>query len=82
MLAYTYNEKRKFTMKEKPALPAPTDAIVRVMVNVEAVCGECFFCKKGYVNSCIAPDDGWALGCRIDGGQAAMPQNGSDEDTP
>lgn len=64
------------------ALPAPTDAIVRATVNVEAVCGECFFCKTSYVKNCIAPDDGWALGCRIDGGQAAMPQNGSDEDTP
>ena len=42
----------------------------RVTVNVETFCGECFFCKRGYVNNCTAPDGGWALGCRIDGGQA------------
>ena len=42
----------------------------RVTVNVETFCGECFFCKKGYVNNCTDPDGGWALGCRIDGGQA------------
>lgn len=42
----------------------------RVMVNVETFCGECFFCKKGFVNNCTDPHGGWALGCRIDGGQA------------
>ena len=42
----------------------------RVTVNVETFCGECFFCKKGFVNSCTDPHGGWALGCRIDGGQA------------
>ena len=42
----------------------------RVTVNVETFCGECFFCRKGYVNNCTDPDGGWALGCRIDGGQA------------
>lgn len=42
----------------------------RVTVNVETFCGECFFCKKGYVNNCNDPNGGWALGCRIDGGQA------------
>lgn len=41
----------------------------RVTVNVETYCGECFFCKKGYVNNCSDPNGGWALGCRIDGGQ-------------
>lgn len=41
----------------------------RVTVNVETFCGECFFCKKGYVNNCTSPHGGWALGCRIDGGQ-------------
>lgn len=41
----------------------------RVTVNVETFCGECFFCRKGYVNNCTDPDGGWALGCRIDGGQ-------------
>ena len=42
----------------------------RVTVNVETYCGECFFCRKGYVNNCTDPNGGWALGCRIDGGQA------------
>ena len=42
----------------------------RVTVNVETFCGECFFCKKGFVNNCIDNNGGWALGCRIDGGQA------------
>ncbi len=41
----------------------------RVTVNVETFCGECFFCKNGYVNNCTHPNGGWALGCRIDGGQ-------------
>ncbi len=44
----------------------------RVAVNVETFCGECFFCRHGYVNNCTDPDGGWALGCRIDGGQAAL----------
>lgn len=42
----------------------------RVTVNVETFCGECFFCKHGYVNNCTDSHGGWALGCRIDGGQA------------
>ena len=42
----------------------------RVTVNVETFCGECFFCRRGYVNNCTDPEGGWALGCRIDGGQA------------
>ena len=42
----------------------------RVAVNVETFCGECFFCSHGYVNNCKDPEGGWALGCRIDGGQA------------
>lgn len=42
----------------------------RVTVNVETFCGECFFCRHGYVNNCTDPEGGWALGCRIDGGQA------------
>ena len=41
----------------------------RVTVNVETFCGECFFCKKGFVNNCTDKNGGWALGCRIDGGQ-------------
>ena len=42
----------------------------RVTVNVETFCGECFFCKRGFVNNCTDKNGGWALGCRIDGGQA------------
>ena len=42
----------------------------RVTVNVETFCGTCFFCEHGYVNNCICPDGGWAIGCRIDGGQS------------
>ena len=29
----------------------------RVSVNVETFCGECFFCKRGYVNNCV--EGGW-----------------------
>ena len=39
----------------------------RVTVNVETFCGECFFCKNGFVNNCTDPNGGWALGCRIGG---------------
>lgn len=42
----------------------------RVAVNVETFCGECFFCRHGWVNNCTDRSGGWALGCRIDGGQA------------
>ncbi len=64
----------------------------RVTVNVETFCGECFFCKNGFVNNCTDKNGGWALGCRIDGGQAEyvrvpyadqglnrIPENVSDE---
>lgn len=42
----------------------------RVSVNVETFCGECWFCRRGYVNNCVSPFGGWALGCRINGMQA------------
>lgn len=42
----------------------------RVTVNVETFCGECFFCRRGFVNNCTDENGGWTLGCRIDGGQA------------
>ena len=42
----------------------------RVTVNVETFCGECFFCRQGFVNNCTDRNGGWSLGCRIDGGQA------------
>jgi len=41
----------------------------RVAVNVETFCGKCFFCRHEWVNNCTDPNGGWALGCRIDGGQ-------------
>ena len=44
----------------------------RVCVNVETYCGECWFCKHGYVNNCTDEQGGWALGCRIDGGQTEL----------
>ena len=44
----------------------------RVTVNVETFCGSCFFCQQGFVNNCTDANGGWALGCRIDGGQAAF----------
>ena len=40
----------------------------RVAVNVETFCGECYYCKRDFVNNCTS--GGWMLGCRIDGGQA------------
>lgn len=43
----------------------------RVAVNVETFCGECFFCQHGFVNNCTDSNGGWALGCRIDGGQTS-----------
>lgn len=51
---------------DKVATVKPGD---RVTVNVETFCGECFFCRNGYVNNCTDENGGWALGCRIDGGQ-------------
>ena len=53
----------------------------RVAVNVETFCGECFFCKHGYVNNCTDPNGGWALGCRIDGGQAEHVRSGVEQDS-
>lgn len=44
----------------------------RVTVNVETFCGECYFCQNGWVNNCTDSNGGWALGCRIDGGQAEL----------
>ena len=31
----------------------------RVTVNVETFCGECFFCKRGFVNNCTDKNGGW-----------------------
>ncbi len=40
----------------------------RVAANCITFCGECFFCKKGFINNCT--NGGWEIGCRIDGCQA------------
>ncbi len=40
----------------------------RVAVSCETFCGECFYCKRGWVNNCV--QGGWELGCRMDGCQA------------
>ena len=41
----------------------------RVAANCITFCGECWFCRRGYINNCV--HGGWELGCRIDGCQAA-----------
>lgn len=40
----------------------------RVCANCITFCGECYFCKRGFINNC--EKGGWELGCRIDGCQA------------
>lgn len=63
----------------------------RVAVSCETFCGECFYCKRGWVNNCV--QGGWELGCRMDGCQAEfvrvpfaeqtcsiIPDNVTDED--
>lgn len=40
----------------------------RVAANCITFCGECWFCRHGYINNCER--GGWELGCRIDGCQA------------
>lgn len=40
----------------------------RVSANCETFCGECYFCKQGFINNC--QNGGWQLGCSIDGCQA------------
>lgn len=39
----------------------------RVSANCETFCGECYFCKRGFINNC--EKGGWELGCKIDGCQ-------------
>ena len=41
---------------------------MRVAANCITFCGECYFCRKGFINNC--EQGGWELGCRIDGCQA------------
>ena len=40
----------------------------RVAANCITFCGECWFCRHGFINNCV--NGGWELGCRIDGAQA------------
>ncbi|HIZ56304.1 MAG TPA: alcohol dehydrogenase [Firmicutes bacterium] len=40
----------------------------RVAANCITFCGECWFCRHGFINNC--QNGGWELGCRIDGCQA------------
>lgn len=40
----------------------------RAAANCITFCGECWFCRRGYINNCVR--GGWELGCRIDGCQA------------
>lgn len=40
----------------------------RVSANCETFCGECYFCRHGFINNC--EKGGWKLGCSIDGCQA------------
>ena len=40
----------------------------RVAANCETFCGQCYFCKRGFVNNCEI--GGWMLGCSMDGCQA------------
>lgn len=40
----------------------------RVSANCETFCGECYFCKNGFINNC--ENGGWEIGCKIDGCQA------------
>ena len=42
----------------------------RVAACCETFCGDCWFCRRGYVNNCV--HGGWELGCRIDGCQAEL----------
>ena len=44
----------------------------RVTVNVETFCGECFFCKKGFVNNCTDQNGGWALAAASTAGRPSM----------
>lgn len=54
----------------------------RVTVNVETFCGECFFCKNGYVNICTNPNGGQTEYVRVplaNQGLNRIPDSVSDE---
>ena len=53
----------------------------RVAVNVETFCGDCFFCRHGWVNNCTDPEGGWALvtiraGAEGADGEAVLSESG------
>lgn len=62
MKALTYIDHNNFALQDKlkPVVQDPHDAVVRVTVNVETFCGECYFCQRGWVNNCTDPNGGWA----------------------
>ena len=83
MKALTYIEHNHFALLEKPEpeIIDPRDAIVRVTLG--SICTSDLHIKHGSVpravpgitvghEICTDPDGGWALGCRIDGGQAEL----------
>ena len=54
----------------------------RVTVNVETFCGECYFCRNGWVNNCTDPDGGQAEFVRVphaDQGLDKIPDGVTDE---
>lgn len=40
----------------------------RVSANCITFCGECYYCKNGFINNC--EKGGWEIGCRINGCQS------------
>ena len=40
----------------------------RVSANCITFCGECYYCKSGFINNC--EKGGWEIGCRINGCQS------------
>ena len=77
MKALTYIEHNHFALLEKPEpeIIDPRDAIVRVTLG--SICTSDLHIKHGSVPRAVpgitvGHDGGWALGCRIDGGQAEL----------
>ena len=60
MKAPTYIEHGKFALTDKPEpeILDPRDSIVRVTVNVETFCGECFFCQPGTMPGSMQKEPG------------------------
>ena len=45
----------------------------RVAVNVETFCGECFFCRRGYVNNCTDEHGAGRLAAALTADRLSMP---------